>query len=79
MAHAKHVEQCRSELLERAAETFASEAEKRDARSETLHAKIEGLALEIVLSAGALGHLSNTRAKRWSARPMSFRSCGTRS
>ena len=64
--HPNQIGQWRLELLERAAEVFASPAEKRgpgvDIKS--LHAKIGQLALENDFLAGALGRMGDASAKR---------------
>jgi transposase-like protein len=64
--HPNQIGQWRSELLERAAEVFATAAEKRDAGPDikTLHAKIGQLALENDFLAGALGRIGDASAKR---------------
>ena len=64
--HPNQIGQWRLELLERAAEVFASPAETRgpgvDIKS--LHAKIGQLALENDFLAGALGRMGDASAKR---------------
>ena len=64
--HPNQIGQWRLELLERAAEVFATAAEKRDAGPDvkTLHAKIRQLALENDFLAGALGRIGDASAKR---------------
>ena len=64
--HANQIGQWRLELLERAAEVFATAAEKRDAGPDlkALHAKIGQQALEIDFLAGALGRIGDASAKR---------------
>ena len=64
--HPNQIGQWRAELLERAAEVFATAAEKRDAGPDlkTLHAKIGQLALENDFLAGALGRIGDASAKR---------------
>ncbi len=64
--HPNQIAQWRGELLERAAEVFATAAEKRDAGPDvkTLHAKIGQLALENDFLAGALGRIGDASAKR---------------
>ena len=64
--HPNQIVQWRAELLERAAEVFATAAEKRDAGPDikTLHAKIGQLALENDFLAGALGRIGDASAKR---------------
>lgn len=64
--HANQIGQWRAELLERAAEVFATAAEKREAGPDlkTLHAKIGQLALENDFLAGALGRSGDASAKR---------------
>ncbi len=64
--HPNQIGQWRLELLERAAEVFATAAEKRDAGPDvkTLHAKIGQLALENDFLAGALGRIGDASAKR---------------
>ena len=58
--------QWRAELLGRAAEVFATAADKRDVGPDlkTLHAKIGQLALENDFLAGALGRSCDASAKR---------------
>src|SRR5437016_12392867 len=82
--HPNQIGQWRAELLERAAEVFATAADKRDAGPDlkTLHAKIGQLALENDFLAGALGRIGEARAKggsirRMSCRPWVKRSCWT--
>ena len=64
--HPNQIAQWQTELLERAAEVFATAAEKRDAGPDikTLHAKIGQLALENDFLAGALGRIGDASAKR---------------
>ena len=64
--HPNQIGQWRAELLERAAEVFATAAEKREAGPDikTLHAKIGQLALENDFLAGALGRVGDASAKR---------------
>ena len=64
--HPNQIGQWRMELLERAAEVFASAGEKREAGPDvkTLHAKIGQLTLENDFLAGALGRAGDASAKR---------------
>jgi transposase len=64
--HPNQIGQWRGELLERAAEVFATAAEKREGGPDlkTLHAKIGQLALENDFLAGALGRSGDASAKR---------------
>jgi transposase len=64
--HPNQIGQWRLELLERAAEVFATAGEKREAGPDvkTLHAKIGQLALENDFLAGALGRIGDASAKR---------------
>jgi transposase-like protein len=64
--HPNQIGQWRAELLERAAEVFATAAEKRDSGPDikSLHAKIGQLALENDFLAGALGRVGDASAKR---------------
>jgi len=64
--HPNQIGQWRAELLERAAEVFATPAEKRDAGPDlkSLHAKIGQLTLENDFLASALGRIGDTSAKR---------------
>ena len=64
--HPNQIGQWRAELLERAAEVFATTADRRDAGPDlkALHAKIGERALEIDFSAGALGRIGDASAKR---------------
>ncbi len=64
--HPNQIGQWRGELLERAAEVFATAAEKRDSGPDlnALHAKIGQQALEIDFLAGALGRVGDASAKR---------------
>src|SRR5512134_3172514 len=64
--HPNQIGQLRAELLERAAEVFATTEDKRDAGSDIkmLHAKIGELPLENDFWAGALGRIGDASAKR---------------
>jgi transposase len=64
--HPNQIGQWRAELLERAAEVFATTADRRDAGPDlkALHAKIGEQALEIDFLAGALGRVGDASAKR---------------
>jgi transposase len=64
--HPNQIGQWRLELLERAAEVFATATEKREAGPDlkTLHAKIGQLALENDFLASALGRIGDASAKR---------------
>ena len=64
--HPNQIGQWRAELLKRAAEVFATAAEKRDSGPDvkTLHAKIGQLALENDFLFGALGRIGDASAKR---------------
>ena len=64
--HPNQIGQWRTELLQRAAEVFATTADKRDAGPDlkALHAKIGQQALEIDFLAGALGRIGDASAKR---------------
>ena len=64
--HPNQIGQWRAELLERAAEVFATAAEKREAGPDlkTLDAKIGQLALENDFLASALGKAGMLSAKR---------------
>jgi transposase-like protein len=64
--HPNQVSQWKDELLQRAAEIFASAADKREPALDlkALHAKIGQQALEIDFLAGALGRSSDASAKR---------------
>jgi transposase len=64
--HPNQITQWKTELLQRAAEVFASAAEKRETGPDikTLHAKIGQLALENDFLSGALGRIGDASAKR---------------
>ena len=64
--HPNQITQWKTELLQRAAEVFATAAEKREPGSDikTLHAKIGQLALENDFLSGALGRIGDASAKR---------------
>jgi transposase len=64
--HPNQITQWKTELLQRAAEVFASAAEKRETGPDikTLHAKIGQLALESDFLSGALGRIGDASAKR---------------
>jgi len=64
--HPNQITQWKTELLQRAAEVFATAAEKREHGPDvkTLHAKIGQLALENDFLSGALGRSSDASAKR---------------
>ena len=64
--HPNQITQWKAELLERAAEVFASAADKREQGPDikSLHAKIGQLALENDFLAGALGRVGDTSVKR---------------
>ena len=64
--HPNQITQWKTELLQRAAEVFATAAEKREAGPDvkTLHAKIGKLALENDFLASALGRIGDASAKR---------------
>ena len=64
--HPNQITQWKTELLQRAAEVFATAAEKREGEPDlkTLHAKIGQLALENDFLAGALGRIGDASAKR---------------
>ena len=64
--HPNQITQWKTELLERAAEVFATAAEKREAGPDlkSLHAKIGQLALENDFLSNALGRIGDASAKR---------------
>jgi transposase-like protein len=64
--HPNQITQWKTELLQRAAEVFASAAEKRDAGPDlkTLHAKIGQMALENDFLSNALGRIGDASAKK---------------
>jgi len=64
--HPNQITQWKTELLQRAAEIFATAAEKREGGPDlkTLHAKIGQLALENDFLSNALGRLGDASAKR---------------
>ncbi len=64
--HPNQITQWKAELLQRAAEVFASAADKREQGPDikSLHAKIGQLALENDFLAGALGRIDGASAKR---------------
>ena len=64
--HPSQITQWKTELLERAAEVFATAAEKGDQGPDlkALHAKIGQQALEIDFLAGALGRSGDASVKR---------------
>jgi transposase-like protein len=64
--HPNQITQWKVELMQRAAEVFATAGEKREAGPDvkTLHAKIGQLALEIDFLSHALGRTSDASAKR---------------
>lgn len=64
--HPNQITQWKAELVQRAAEVFATAAEKRVAGPDmkTLHAKIGQLALENDFLSGALGRINDASAKR---------------
>ncbi len=64
--HPNQITQWKTELIQRAAEVFATANEKRDAGPDlkTLHAKIGQLALENDFLSGALGRIDDASAKR---------------
>lgn len=64
--HPNQITQWKTELMQRAAEVFASAAEKRETGPDvkTLHAKIGQLALENDFLSNALGRTGDASAKR---------------
>ena len=64
--HPNQITQWKTELLQRAAEIFATVAEKREGGPDikTLHAKIGQLALENDFLPNALGRIGDASAKR---------------
>jgi len=64
--HPNQITQWKAELLQRAAEVFATATEKREHGPDlkALHAKIGQQALEIDFLAGALGRIDDASAKR---------------
>ena len=64
--HPNQITQWKTELLQRAAEVFATAAEKRETgpNIKTLHAKIGQLALENDFLSGALGRIGDASAKK---------------
>jgi len=64
--HPNQITQWKAELLERAAEVFATAGEKREAGPDlkALHAKIGQQVLEIDFLASALGRIGDASAKR---------------
>ena len=64
--HPNQIAQWKTELQQRAAEVFASAAEKREPGPDvkTLHAKIGQLALENDFLSNALGRIGDASAKR---------------
>ena len=64
--HPNQIAQWKTDLLQRAAEVFATAAEKREYGPDikTLHAKIGQLALENDFLSGALGRIGEASAKR---------------
>jgi transposase-like protein len=64
--HPTQIAQWKAELLERAADVFATAADKREQGPDlkALHAKIGQQALEIDFLAGALGRTGDASAKR---------------
>ena len=64
--HPNQITQWKTELLQRAADVFATAAEKREVGPDikTLHAKIGELTLENDFLSGALGRIGDASAKR---------------
>jgi transposase-like protein len=64
--HPNQITQWKTELLQRAADVFATATEKREAVPDikTLHAKIGELTLENDFLSGALGRIGDASAKR---------------
>jgi transposase len=64
--HPNQITQWKTELMQRAADVFATASEKRDAGPDikTLHAKIGELTLENDFLSGALGRIGDASAKR---------------
>lgn len=64
--HPTQIAQWKAELLERAADVFATATDKREQGPDlkALHAKIGQQALEIDFLAGALGRIGDASAKR---------------
>lgn len=64
--HPNQITQWKTELLDRAAEVFATAAQKREQGPDlkALHAKIGQQALEIDFLGGALGRVGDASAKR---------------
>lgn len=64
--HPNQITQWKTELLQRAAEVFATATEKREAEPDikTLHAKIGQLTLENDFLSVALGRIGDASAKR---------------
>ena len=78
--HPNQITQWKTELLHRAAEVFATAADKREHGPDlkTLHAKIGQLALENDFLSGALGRIGDASAKRRSMVDTTCRSCARR-